>query len=156
MSYQPYGTLGHTLTEKKLLPLYSLPFKPPPHAGSQSTAPVLVGSCRVLREGHQATPHHGEGEGDPAVDQRVGGALALRYQTWGSGFAIPDWGLDHTTPQRRGRPSGRPKGGRGSGFEIPDLGLLALRYQTGDLATPGERGEPSKRDEVGGALALRY
>ena len=85
----------------------------------------------MLREGHQATPHHGEGEGDPAADhrvggvlgdkttprheerevdpvgnQRVGGALALRYQTWGT-----------TTPHREG---GR---GRGSGFALPDWGL---------------------------------
>ena len=46
----------------------------------------------------------------------------MRYQTWGSGFEIPDWGLDHTG---EGRETQR-KTGRG--------GALALRYQTGALA----------------------
>ena len=52
---------------------HSLFFKLPPHVGRLSTAPVLVGGDRVLREGHSATPHCGGGEGDQAVDPKVGG-----------------------------------------------------------------------------------
>ena len=60
----------------------------------------------------------------------------MRYQTGGSGFEIPDWGLfprpesgqRGTTPLGgRGRPRCRPVS-TGSG------GVLALRYQTGALA----------------------
>merc|ERR1711951_335859 len=74
--------------------------------------------------------------GRPSSRHESGGALALRYQTGGSGFEIPDWGLfprlesgqRGTTPLGgRGRPRCRPVS-TGSG------GVLALRYQTGALA----------------------
>ena len=78
----------------------------------------------MLRQGHPATPHHREGERDPATDHQVGGVLG-----------------DKTTPRReRSRPSGDPKGGRGSGYAIPDLGPLAMRYQTWGTTTPHREG----------------
>ena len=44
-------------------------FKPPPHVGSSSTAPVLV------HEGHPSAhvPHRGGVEEDPGVDPKVAG-----------------------------------------------------------------------------------
>ena len=53
-------------------------FKPPPHVGSGSTAPVLVGGGRVLQEGHSTVPHPGGEEEDPAVDPKVARGVPRR------------------------------------------------------------------------------
>ena len=60
--------------------------------------------------GDKTTPCHGEREVDPVGNQRVGGALAMRYQTWGLWLCDTRLGA---------RPHHTEKGGEG-GFWLSD------------------------------------
>ena len=90
----------------------------------------------MLRQGHPATPHHREGERDPAADHQVGGVLG-----------------DKTTPRHEERevdPVGNHRVG----------GVLAMRYQTWGLwlcdTRLGARPHHTEKEGEGGVLALRY
>ena len=62
-------------------------------------------------------PHHTTEKERETQQQtnRWGGVLALRYQTWGSGFAIPDWGL---SPGPEGDKRGTHHGGVAGDHEV--------------------------------------